>query len=387
MGRKKRTANIRPVKAAEKKFEKQIEKYEKYQYQPLEDMPSLDLSKYDMDLSKYGPLDASKYDLDLSKYKQENLLEDMPGMDAYTEAADYASTRFQQSQANIMQGIQGAAGASGAASVAQAMSGQATKFAREQQVGLGQKAAEARRLGLQESMRLQGQERQLMLQQDVGRRDLMLSEDMKQREMLFAQDAARRDLMLGEDRTRRDFDYGKMTTMMGVRGEQLSGARQLYASQGQADAQRSSGIMQAVGTIGAAKIQFGCIPEGIYVDTINGSMAIENIKPGDMVIGYDGNSVKVLQKHAYKEDLKTTFYDIKIDYNGKIRTVDVSGLHKIMNIPASDIKENVIEKNEYNGVEFSYDLLTEDAGYRMDGVPVNSMIEEMAEEIVKLKNK
>ena len=93
----KRTANIKPVQKAEKKFETQMAKYEKYQFKNLQDMPKLDLSKYDidvgkydLDLSKYGPLDASKYDLDLEKYKQENLMEDMPGMEAYTAAADYA---------------------------------------------------------------------------------------------------------------------------------------------------------------------------------------------------------------------------------------------------------------------------------------------------------
>jgi len=49
-----------------------------------------------------------------------------------------------------------------------------------------------------------------------------------------------------------------------------------------------------------------------------------------------------------------------------------------------DITENVISKDVYNGVEFSYDLLTEDAGYRIDSVPVNSMIDETAELIAKL---
>jgi len=271
MGRK-RTADIKPVQKAEAKFETQMKKYEKYQFKNLQDMPKLnlskydiDVSKYDLDLSKYGPLDASKYDLDLSKYRQENLLEDMPGMDAYTQAAEFAGEQFQQSQANIMQAYRGAAGASGAAALAQQASGQAAQFARGQQVSLGERAAEARRLAVQEQARIQGQERQLMLQQDIGRRDLMLSEDQKQRELLFAQDTGRRDLQLqqdvtrrdlrlSEDRARRDFGYGKMTTILGVRGEQLGGARQMYASQAQADAQSSAGMWGAVGTIAGAAI-------------------------------------------------------------------------------------------------------------------------------------
>ena len=187
MGRK-RTVSKKPMQKAEGKFRKRMEQYEQYQFQPL----------------------------DLDKYKQENVMEDMPGMDAYTQAADYASERFQQSQANIMQAYKGAAGSSGVAGLAQAMSGQATEFARGQQMSLGQRAAEARRLSLQEKARLQGQERQLMLQQDV---------------------------------TRREFDYGKMTTLLGVEGEQVSGARQMYASENQAASQEYAAKMAMIGSV------------------------------------------------------------------------------------------------------------------------------------------
>jgi len=212
MGRSRTTAKLDPVNKAEERFEGRMKKYEHYQYQDLQSAPELDLSKYD---------------LDLSKYKQENLLEDMPGMQAYTASADRAAGLFQQSQANIMQGLKRSAGASGAAGLAQAMSGASTKFASGQQVGLGEKAAEARRLGLQESMRLQGQETKMQLAQDVQRRDLRLS----------------------EDKTRRDFDYGKMTTLLGVEGERTAGAREMYASQRQADATESAAKSQMYGQI------------------------------------------------------------------------------------------------------------------------------------------
>ena len=48
-----------------------------------------------------------------------------------------------------------------------------------------------------------------------------------------------------------------------------------------------------------------------------------------------------------------------------------------------DITENVISKYIYEGVEVSYALFTEDDGYRIYGVPVNSMMEERAELLVK----
>ena len=62
-------------------------------------------------------------------------------------------------------------------------------------------------------------------------------------------------------------------------------------------------------------------------------------------------------------------------------------MHKIKNIRAKDITENVVSKELYDGVNFSYDLLTEDLGYRINNIPVNSMIEELAELTTKLKNK
>ena len=37
----------------------------------------------------------------------------------------------------------------------------------------------------------------------------------------------------------------------------------------------------------------------------------------------------------------------------------------------------VTNVEKYGGVQRSYDLLTTDRGYRINGVPVNSMIEEM----------
>ena len=188
MGSRK-TADKKPVIEAEEKFEERLEKYEQYQYEPLQDMPELDLSKYGIDTSKYDidtskfGIDASKYDLDLSKYKQENLLEDMPGMEAHIDAADYATERFREGQANIMGTLKGVAGSSGTAGLAQQLSRQQTDFGREQQVNLGEKAAEARRLGLQEAQRLQGQERQMMIAQDMSRRDINLAEDRGMRDL------------------------------------------------------------------------------------------------------------------------------------------------------------------------------------------------------------
>ena len=153
---------------------------------------------------------------------------------------------------------------------------------------------------------------------------------------------------------------------------------------------QASSTMSTIGGIAGAalstKTMFVCIPKGTNIDSVDKTIAIEDIKPGDVVIGYDGSPVKVLQKHEYLEDpTKERFYKVKFD-NGSI--VDVCDMHRIRGVRSKDITENVTVKEVYGGVEFSYDLLTEDLGYRIDSIPVNSMIEELALAISeKLKNK
>jgi len=147
-------------------------------------------------------------------------------------------------------------------------------------------------------------------------------------------------------------------------------------------------IISSGAQIAAAKISVAaCLPKGTFIDVPNGKKLIEDIQAGDTVVGYDGKPVSVLQKHCYKEDPKNTFYNVKIEHDNKVGTVDVGGWHRILNVPAPDIKENVINKEEYKGVEFSYDLLTEDTGYRIDGIPVNSMINELIDLATKINNK
>ncbi|MEO0447235.1 MAG: Hint domain-containing protein, partial [Verrucomicrobiota bacterium] len=132
----------------------------------------------------------------------------------------------------------------------------------------------------------------------------------------------------------------------------------------------------------AAKMLFGCIPEGTEIDTPKGPRPIESLQVGDIVFGYSGAPVRVLQKHAYLEQPEPErFYHITFE-NGA--TVHLTDLHRIMGTRARDLepgdkigKLTVASTDTYNGVHRSYDLLTEDEGYRIQGVPVNSMIDEM----------
>jgi hypothetical protein len=129
------------------------------------------------------------------------------------------------------------------------------------------------------------------------------------------------------------------------------------------------------------KMTFACIPEHTPVDTAAGPRPIEQLEPGDSVIGFGGKPVRILQKHSYLEQPETVFLHITFADGA---SVDLCGMHRIAGIRARKIQlHQTIAGRQVTGIEShcgetrSYDLLTEDAGYRIHGVPVNSMIEEM----------
>lgn len=132
------------------------------------------------------------------------------------------------------------------------------------------------------------------------------------------------------------------------------------------------------------KLLFACLPEGTEIDLPGGeTRAIEDLRSGDVVIGYRGEPVKILQIHGYLEDPEETeFFEITFSTEA---TVDLCGMHRIEDIRAQDLEvgtvlpsgKSVVAIRTYRGVERSYDILTEDKGYQIGGVAVNSMIEEM----------
>ena len=333
------------------------------------------------------------------KTEFENLYEGMENpyedLTVNMRAAEFQAEQGAQQRANILSALRGAAGGSGIAGLAQSLANQGAVQAQQISANIGQQEAANQRLAAQGAAQIQQMERAGAEQA----RRLGIS-----REQLVAQGAGQAEqLRMQGAAAVQQAEFGRESTLLGVeygllaganQAEQQAMANQMSAMGMEVDMHGSqaannpfSQILSAGAQVAAAKITAGaCIAKGIHIDTVDGSMAIEDINIGDIVIGYNGNPTEVLQIHTYKEDPKHVFYDIKINYNGETRVVNVGGWHRIMGIPAPDIKENVLEKNEYTGVKISYDLLTEDAGYRMNGVPVNSMIEEMAELTVKLKN-
>ena len=166
----------------------------------------------DYEKSTFNPLDADVL-------KQENIYEDLT---VDTQAADYAREQFQQQQANIMQGLKGVAGGSGVAGLAQSLSNQAAQQSQQSQLTIGQQLQQNRRMQMQEKSRLQGQERQVQLANMEGARQ---------------------------------FELDKMSTLMGVAGQKISGTQGAIAQRQQMYGQ----IAGAVGNVAGAAIGTGLI--------------------------------------------------------------------------------------------------------------------------------
>jgi hypothetical protein len=134
--------------------------------------------------------------------------------------------------------------------------------------------------------------------------------------------------------------------------------------------------------LGLIKLRFGCVPEGVRIDTASGPVRIEDLKAGDTVTGFNGSEVQITQIHQYQEDPANSRY-LTVHFTDGA-TVRVSARHRIDGTPASELRigdtcgnQTVTSIGEIRGVSRSFDLLTEDPGYRIGGIPVNSMIEEM----------
>ena len=129
------------------------------------------------------------------------------------------------------------------------------------------------------------------------------------------------------------------------------------------------------------KIMVSCMPGDQCIDTPSGPKAVKDLKGGDSVIGYDGNEAFIVQACSWNQDPTRTFLTITREDGSAFTVCDN---HKILGIPAmewtegSDMGGSRIKSiTASNGLLTSYDILTNQGGYRIAGVPVNSMIPEM----------
>jgi hypothetical protein len=116
---------------------------------------------------------------------------------------------------------------------------------------------------------------------------------------------------------------------------------------------------------------------------------IETLKCGTAIIGFHGKPVQITQIHQYRENPSSSRY-LTIRFSNH-STISASPKHRIDGIPASELHVGdacgaytVTGIESLQGVSRSYDLLTEDTGYRIAGIPVNSMIEEMLAPLIHI---
>ena len=322
----------------------------------------------------------------------ENRFEDMT---VDMRAADFQRQQMQQQQANILQNLRGAAGTSGVAGLAQVMANQGALQTQQIAAGISQQERQNQMMAAQEGARIDQLQRQATLtggemarQMGVGRENLIAQGQGAADRLIMQGEAAVQGAEFGRESTLLAAEYGLLSgasaALQGAESNVMSSMAsqsQMYQSQAQARMQNQGNLLQT--GVMAYKIYMMCIPKGTKIDAIGGGIKIEDIRPGDMIMGYDGYPVKVLHKHEYLEDPSVKrWYEIEFSDGAKVNTCD---MHKINGVRAKDITENVISKKVYSGVELSYDILTEDSGYRINGVPVNSMIPDMGEAVEKIK--
>ena len=171
----------------------------------------------------------------------------------------------------------------------------------------------------------------------------------------------------------------------GIEGQEAQANAASSAAASQSNANQQSNTMGMLTTAATVKVMFMCIPEGTLIDVDKDyRVDIKDIRPGRKIIGYNGEKVTVLQKHEYLEDpSRKRFLHIEFDDGAKI---DLCDMHRVEGIRAKDLKvgdaltdRKVLKITKFDNVTTSYDLLTKDGGYRINGVPVNSMIEEVAD--------
>lgn len=134
---------------------------------------------------------------------------------------------------------------------------------------------------------------------------------------------------------------------------------------------------------GITKLAFGCLPAGTRIDTPSGPVPVEELRTGDRVIGYYGSVTTVRQIHQYQEDPSRVRHLTVTFTNGS--RISLSPRHRIGGVPAGRlgtgdrVGDHTVDRvHPLGNVSRSFDLLTNDPGYRIGGIPVNSMIEEMA---------
>lgn len=179
-----------------------------------------------------------------------------------------------------------------------------------------------------------------------------------------------------------------------VKSAELSGAAAKQAATTSATGSIFGPALGAAATKGISAIftvigvpPLSCMPGDQCIDTPTGPKAVKDLKGGDQVIGYDGEVAYIAQACSWNQDPLRTFLTITREDGSSFTVCDD---HKVMGIPAMEWVEGadlagskITSIKPSTGLLTSYDILTNQGGYRINGIPVNSMIPEIIMQVVE----
>ena len=164
----------------------------------------------------------------------------------------------------------------------------------------------------------------------------------------------------------------------------ISGAAQQSAAKTSAGGSIAGALVPGLIKGASAIFSLGltaCMPGDQCIDTPSGPKPVKDLKGGDVVIGYNGEEAFIMQACSWNQDPTRTFLTITREDGSAFTVCDD---HKILGIPAIEWTEGaemagsrIKSITASTGLLTSYDILTNQGGYRIAGVPVNSMIPEM----------
>jgi hypothetical protein len=164
----------------------------------------------------------------------------------------------------------------------------------------------------------------------------------------------------------------------------ISGAAQQSAAKTSAGGSIAGALVPGLIKGASAIFSLGltaCMPGDQCIDTPAGPKPVKDLKGGDVVIGYNGEEAFIMQACSWNQDPTRTFLTITREDGSAFTVCDD---HKILGIPAIEWTEGaemagsrIKSITASTGLLTSYDILTNQGGYRIAGVPVNSMIPEM----------
>ena len=169
-----------------------------------------------------------------------------------------------------------------------------------------------------------------------------------------------------------------------IESAKISGAAQSSAAKTSAGGSIAGALVPGLIKGASAIFSLGltaCMPGDQCIDTPNGPKPIKDLKGGDVVIGYNGEEAFIMQACSWNQDPTRTFLTITREDGSAFTVCDD---HKILGIPAMEWAEGadmagsrIKSITASSGLLTSYDIMTNQGGYQIAGVPVNSMIPEI----------